>query len=137
MGIVDIREVAGDEYLEIALRVAGYAFEASPAGADRAEWVEFLSLVEARHFVAFEDASGVTTASYSRMGQQVRGAMFTVGRVWGVASDPRVRRKGYVRQALGQLFAAMHADEMPLSVLYPCRFAHISTSCEDSRRLSG
>lgn len=118
---IDIRQVAGDEFLDVMVRVAGYAFEASPPGANRAEWEEHNEVDDATHFAVYEDGKAVTVVSSTPMRVNVRGKLFPVGGVWGVASDPMVRRKGYVRQALTRLFAALHDDGMPISTLYPFR----------------
>jgi predicted acetyltransferase len=122
MAVVEIKQVSGEEYVDIAVRVAGYAFGPSPPGANRAEWEEEAKAFDnATHFAVLEDGKAVTIVSSTPMRQNVRGALFPAGGVWGVASDPQVRRKGYVRRALTRLFEAMRDDGMPLSVLYPFR----------------
>jgi hypothetical protein len=44
-----------------------------------------------------------------------------MGGVFGVASHPGARRRGYVRQMMSRLFQILHEEERPLSCLYPFR----------------
>ncbi len=117
-----IREIRGDEMLDIMYELETYAFGSSPPLPDRAEWENVIKQREdVTYFCLFEDDSAVATVAATPMTQNARGALFGMGGLWGVMTHPAARRKGYSRRALARLLAAVREDGRPLSCLYPFR----------------
>lgn len=122
MTTTTIREIHGDEMLDIMYWLSSYAFHASPPMPDKAERQEALKQrEEVTYFALFEEDTPVATAAGSQMTQNVRGALFGMGGIWGAVTHPAVRRKGYSRRVLAHLLAAIREDGRPLSCLYPFR----------------
>ncbi len=59
--------------------------------------------------------------SAQAMTQNLRGKLFPASGVWGVATDPSARRKGYCRQTITSLLAAEKESGKVFSNLYPFR----------------
>jgi len=89
---------------------------------DKDEWKEALKQRKGvTLFAMFEDGSPVATVAEARMTQRLRGKSFGMGGVWGVATHPNSRRKGYCRQLMARLLESIHEDGRPLTCLYPFR----------------
>jgi predicted acetyltransferase len=117
-----IRQLYGDEMLEVMYGLDAYAFQASPPLTDKAEWQEVVRHREGvTYFALFEDNVPVAGVAATAMTQQVRGAMFGTGGIWAVATAPAARRKGYSRRVLARLLASLREEGRPLSCLYPFR----------------
>lgn len=117
-----IRQIHGDEMLEIVYWLDSYAFNASPPMPDKAKRLETLrQRVGPTHFALFEDDVPVACAAGTPMIQQVRGAMFGIGGIFDVLTHPAARRKGYSRRVLARTLSAIREDGRPLSCLYPFR----------------
>ncbi|MBN1310539.1 MAG: GNAT family N-acetyltransferase [Anaerolineae bacterium] len=122
MSDTTIRELHGDEMLEIMYRMDAYSFHPSPPLMDRTEWQERArARKEVTCIVLFEDGDPVAMAAASAMTQHVRSATFGMGGVWNVMTHPAARRKGYSRQVMGQLMEAIRQGGQPFSCLYPFR----------------
>lgn len=119
---VEIRRIEGEELWTTLYPLTNYAFHASPPLPDRDEWLE---RVRGRKgvtgFAAFEDDVAVACAVSTAMTQNVRSACLPMGGVWGVATHPGVRRRGYCRRIMRLLFGAMHEAGQVVSSLYPFR----------------
>ena len=117
-----IRQVSGEEMLEVKYPLGSYAFNPSPPLPDAQEWKE-----RVRHrqnvtcLAAFEGENAVATVAYTRMTQNVRSAFLGMGGVWGVSTHPAARRQGYSRQLMARLLKAMRDAGQTLSGLYPFR----------------
>jgi hypothetical protein len=74
-----------------------------------------------RYFALFEGETPVASVAGAPMTQQVRGALYSMGGIWGVATQLAARRKGYSRRLLTRLLAALREDGRSLSCLYPFR----------------
>ncbi len=120
---VTIRELKGQEMLEVMFPLLAYCFMPSPPFPEKDEWLEkYIQPREGITYVAvFEDGIPVTGASSKAMTQQVRGAIFNMSAIWGVTTLPQARRKGYVKQAMGMLLKSVREAGQPLSTLYPFR----------------
>jgi predicted acetyltransferase len=117
-----IREIHGDEMLEIVYWLDSYAFYPSPPMPDKAERQEMLKQrVGLTHFALFEDDTPVACVGATPLIQQVRGTMYRIGGILDVATHPAARRKGYSRHVLARTLAAIRNDGRPLSCLYPFR----------------
>jgi predicted acetyltransferase len=120
---ISIREVTGQEMLEVMFPLLIYAFVPSPPLPNKEEWLEkYVQPREGLTYVAlFEDGTPVTGAGSKEMTQQVRGGLFGMSAIWGVASMPQARRKGYAKRVMGHLLAVLREAGQPLSTLYPFR----------------
>jgi predicted acetyltransferase len=119
---MSVRELEGEERLEAIFELGSYAFHASPPFQDREERLEILRQRQGyRYFAAYEGARAVAGAAATQMTQNVRGKIFPANGVWGVATLPQARRKGYCRQVMADLLAARRADGQVFSCLYPFR----------------
>jgi predicted acetyltransferase len=117
-----IRELQGDEVVEVMHPLTNYAFHASPPLPDKDEWKEFVKGREGiTCFALFEGKNPVACVASDAMTQNVRGALFGMGGVWGVATHPAARRKGYCRRLIARLLVSIHESGQPLSGLYPFR----------------
>lgn len=117
-----IRQVDGEEMLEAVYPLTSYALHPSPPLPDRDQWNE---TVRRRRgitcLVVYEDNASVACAASAPLTQNVRGALLGMGGIWGVATHPAARRKGYCRTLMTRLLEAMHQSGRPLSGLYPFR----------------
>jgi predicted acetyltransferase len=117
-----IRELHGDEALDVLYALASYAFNASPPLQDRTRWEETWRPRLGFSYVAlYEDGVPVAGAAATAMTQQVRGALYGMAGLWGVATAPAARRKGYARRVLGRLLALQREAGRTTSCLYPFR----------------
>jgi GNAT superfamily N-acetyltransferase len=118
-----IREIHGDKRLDVMYWLDTYAFRSSPPLSDEAGWREMFGQRQGiiTCLALFEDQAPVATAVGTAMTQQVRGALFGMGGIWGVATRPAARRKGYSRRLLSRLLAAVREEGRVLSCLYPFR----------------
>lgn len=117
-----IREIRGDEMLEVMYALTSYALNPSPPLPDKAERQEMLKGREGvTYFALHDEGAPVACAASAPMTQHVRGALFGMGGIWGVATHPAARRKGYCRSVLARLWAAVCERGQGLSCLYPFR----------------
>jgi predicted acetyltransferase len=122
MNRISIRPLQGEEFLDVLYPLDMYAFRPSPPFQNKEEWA---SIVRERKGVTFhalfEDGVGVACAASTAMTQNVRGKLFPAGGVWDVVTAPAARRKGYSRQVLAHLLAAVKDAGAVFSNLYPFR----------------
>ncbi len=118
---ITIRQVPVAEMLPISRKLSGYAFRPTPPLPDEKVWQEDLEYFEAAHFVLFEDGEPLACAAVSPMTQHVRGTIYQAGGLWGVATHPAARRKGYITRILARLHAYLHDEGMALATLYAFR----------------
>lgn len=119
---ITVRQLQGEEMLDALYNLSQYAFHPSPPFTDKEEW---LGYVRGRKgyicHAALEDDQPMAVACSTAMTQNVRGALFPSAAVWGVATHPAARRKGYCRQAIASLLAAEREAGRVFSALYPFR----------------
>ncbi|MBI5962313.1 MAG: GNAT family N-acetyltransferase [Chloroflexi bacterium] len=119
---ISIRPLDGEERLDVHYNHGMYAFRASPPFQDKEEWAK---IVRERKGVTchalFEDGYAVASAASTSMTQNVRGKLFPASGVWGVATLPAARRKGYSKQVLSSLLSAGKEAGEIFSNLYPFR----------------
>lgn len=125
MSNITIRRVSGEqieELIEDSQFLRNYAFEPTPPLVSKEEWVKKLNfLKDATHTVLYENGKPVAGSASSPMTENIRGKIYPAGGIWGVATHPAARRKGYARQALAELLKIIREDGTPFSVLYPFR----------------
>jgi len=122
MNTTTVRHLQGEEMLEVLYTLNQYSLHPSPPFQNKEEW---LNLVRDRKGLAccaaFEDGMPVSIAVSTAMTQNMRGCLYSASGVWGVATAPAARRKGYCRQAMAALLAAERETGKAFSNLYPFR----------------
>lgn len=119
---ITIRGLQGEAMLEALFPLTQYAFHPSPPFENKEEWYARIRERQGLSCRAvFEDETPVSIAVSSTMTQNMRGALYPASGVWGVASHPTARRKGYVRQAMASLLAVERENGKAFSNLWPFR----------------
>ncbi|MBN1660498.1 MAG: GNAT family N-acetyltransferase, partial [Anaerolineae bacterium] len=119
---IDVRRLSAAEMAEVMFPITEYAFHASPPLPHEAEFQEAIRGREGvTYLAAFEGDQAVATIAGTVMTQNVRGAIYDASGVWGVATRPEARRKGYSRRLMASLLATNHEARLPLTCLYPFR----------------
>ena len=117
-----VRPLLGDELFDTLYGLAQYALHPTPPFQNKEEW---LSSVRGRRGLtcraAFENEKPVSIAVSTAMTQNLRGKLFPASGVWGVATDPSARRKGYCRQTITSLLSDERESGKVFSNLYPFR----------------
>jgi predicted acetyltransferase len=116
------RAIQGQEMLDVLFALNQYGFHPTPPFQKKEDWE---AIVRERKgvtsYAVFEDDKPVAVVAGTAMIQNMRGKLFPASGVWGVATDPSVRRKGYCRQAMASLLAAEYESGKVFSNLYPFR----------------
>jgi predicted acetyltransferase len=123
MAGMKIRQIDVEERATLASPLQAYAFQSTPLAPDAAQrqrdgqryHTGDLSLV------AEEDGTTMAVVSSIPMRQNVRGTVYPMAGIAGVATHPLARRKGYVRALLTELLGRVRDDGQPVSALYPFR----------------
>ena len=119
---ISIRPLQGEDQLDVLYNLGMYAFHPSPPFSDKEEWTKVVRERKGVTYHAlFEDTNAVAGAASTTMTQSVRGKLFAAGGVWGVATSPAARRKGYLKQVLASLLSAEKEAGKVFSNLYPFR----------------
>lgn len=122
MSDITIRKITGEEFLQVLYPKVNYAFNPSPPLFDEKEWREGISIFkDVTSLAAFEGDEAQAVASSTAMNQNIRGTFYPMGGIWGVATDPKARRKGYARQLMTHLLETIHDLGQAVSGLYPFR----------------
>ncbi|MBA2776307.1 MAG: GNAT family N-acetyltransferase, partial [Chloroflexia bacterium] len=117
---IEIRNVEPEEF--ITLGISSYAFGKSPAKRDLEQARKRIKYFEhSQGLAVFEDGQPQTSCAVHTMSENVRGKVFPMGGIGGVATFPQARRKGHVRKMMTRSFELMHEQGMPVSSLYPFR----------------
>lgn len=120
--MLEIRQVTGEEIVDYAFPLANYAFETTPSDDKREDWLKRVPYLQSRYYaVGFENGTPVATANNIPMTQNLRGKIYPMGGVAGVAVHPSARRKGYARQMLQYIFQHTAEAGQVVSTLYPFR----------------
>lgn len=117
---INIRIVDPEEF--ITLGVSRYAFGKSPSKPDLKKARERIKyLTHSQGLAVFEDGKPQSSCAVHTMSENVRGKVYPMGGVGGVATLPQGRRKGYVRNMMSYGFELMREQGMVISTLYPFR----------------
>jgi len=112
----------GQAMLDALFSLDQYSLHASPPFQDKEEW---MAMVRERKGVTchavLEDDMPLSIAASTAMTQNMRGQLYPASGIWGVATFPAARRKGYCRQTIASLLAAERTSGKVFSNLYPFR----------------
>lgn len=119
---MQIRRVSAEERLDTSIPLTMYAFVPSPEPLDRDKLRENLPYIQG-HFTLVAEDGGRALAAVTGipMRQNVRGCVYPMAGIAGVATHPLARRQGHVRTLLTQLLGELRDDGHPVSALYPFR----------------
>jgi predicted N-acetyltransferase YhbS len=122
-GDMKIRQIGADERVALSLPIQSYAFQPSPATDSEMEKLRATQRYYEGHvtLVAEEDGVAVADVSAVRMRQNVRGAVYPMAGVAGLATLPLARRKGYARALMTEVLGQMRDAGDVVSALYPFR----------------
>jgi predicted acetyltransferase len=119
---ITIRHLQGEEMLEALYALNSYSLHPSPPLQNKEDW---FSIVRKRQGITcsavFEDETPVSIAVSTPMTQNMRGMLFPVSGIWGVATTPQARRKGYCRRSMASLLSDERDSGKVFSNLYPFR----------------
>jgi len=121
--VMEIREIDAAELASVSLPMQAYAFQSTPASAELVRALERRQCFYAGNLtlVAEEDGDAVAQVDGLPMRQNVRGTVYPMAGVAGVATLPRARRRGYARALLNELLERMRDSGHAVSTLYPFR----------------
>jgi predicted acetyltransferase len=122
-GGVKIRELDAGERSVVSLPIQAYAFQSSPADEtliERLRWNQRYYEGNVT-FVAEENGAAVADASAIPMRQNIRGNVYPMAGVAGVATLPLARRRGFARELVTALLGRMRDSGHVVSALYPFR----------------
>lgn len=118
-----IRELGPGELPAVSLPITTYAFRTSPPDADTAE-----RLRSSQHYfdgditlVAEENGEALAVTSVVPMRQNLRGTVYPMAGVAGVATLPLARRRGCAHALVTEALGLMRDRGHVLSALYPFR----------------
>lgn len=122
MNETTIRQVQGEEMLQIIQRLPGTAFHSSPPFMETTDLQDTLDeKVGSVYYAVFEHGQPVACVSRAPMTQHVRGQVLPMGGVYDVVTLPSARRKGYAKALMKRIFSVMAEEGMPVTSLYPFR----------------
>ena len=103
-------------------KLTAYAFAQSPPLKSELEH-NLERLEKAYVVVLYEDGEPVTAGTSLPMTENVRGSVYQMSGIAGIASHPKVRRKGYVKKIMKYLLEDGVQKGHVVSVLYPFKEA--------------
>lgn len=117
-----IRQIDASEWGERVVPVWAYAFTPSPS-ADVREGMAGNQQYYADDITVVAEVDGVAVASASAvpMRQNVRGVVYPMAGIAGVATLPQARRRGYASALVTEVLGMMRDAGYPVSALYPFR----------------
>jgi predicted N-acetyltransferase YhbS len=118
-----IRQIDAEERAALASPLQAYAFQATPLTPEAAQRTRDGQRYRSGELtlVAEEDGRAMAVVSSIPMRQNVRGTVYPMAGIAGVATHPLARRKGYVRALLTELLGRVRDAGQPVSALYPFR----------------
>jgi predicted acetyltransferase len=117
-----IRQIDASEWGERVVPVWAYAFTPSPSADVRERMADNQRFyADDSTVVAEDDGVAVASASAVPMRQNVRGVVYPMAGIAGVATLPQARRRGYASALVTELLGIMRDSGHPVSTLYPFR----------------
>ena len=118
---ITIRHLTGDDIITHYAPLHQYALNSSPP-VKLDMYQKYPKFYEESTVLAlFVDDKAVATTLGIPMTQNVRGKIFPMVGIAGVTSDPRTRRKGYMRQLMQATHQYFYERDFPVATLYPFR----------------
>lgn len=118
----DIKQLKGNEKWDTLHALTTYAFRASPPLMEKEKWMEKAKdREEDIVWGFFEKGEPVACTAESVMRQQIRGRIFSMSGIWGVATHPAARRRGFAKQLLNTTLSHAQEHGRTVSCLYPFR----------------
>ena len=120
---MEIRQIEAAERQAVSMPVQAYAFQPSPAAGELAQRLQDVQRYYEGNVTLVAEDDGVAVAEVSAipMQQNVRGGVYPMAGVAGVATQPLARRRGHVRALMMELLGRMRDTGCALSALYPFR----------------
>ena len=119
MSNIKIKIADTEEELDIVQDMNIYAFKPSPFGERDRSNRQYTK--ESKKYILYEDDIPVSTLGSIPMTQNVRGKIYTMQGIAGVATYPEGRRKGFVKKLMKLALSDAKKDGMVTSTLYPFR----------------
>lgn len=119
MAVITIKRAETDEELDIVQDMTTYAFEPSPMEKRDTTRREYTKV--SAKYLLYEDGTPVSTLDVIPMMQNVRGKVFDMVGIAGVATMPEGRRKGYVKKLMKHSLVEARKNKQVFSTLYPFR----------------
>ncbi len=117
-----IRQIQDQELLDITYWLDNYAYTANPPFSDKAEWETRLKTRKGpTYYALFEGVEAVAVVGCPTLTQNVRGVILRMGGFASIATHPKARRKGYVRQLMRHAYEQQVNEGRVVSSLYPFR----------------
>jgi predicted N-acetyltransferase YhbS len=124
MGGMKIRRIDGEERMTTSRPLQWYAFGSSPQSREELERLRAkpaLATSDVTIIAEDEDGTALATVSSTPMRQNLRGRVYPMAGICGVATHPLGRRHGYARTLLTQLLGEVRDGGCVVSALYPFR----------------
>jgi predicted acetyltransferase len=119
---IDIRQLHRDEKWDVLHALTNYAFRSSPPLMEKEEFMEKAKDREDDIvWGLFEKGEPAACTAESVMRQQIRGRLFSMSGIWGVATHPAARRRGFAKKLLNITLSHAHEEGRTVSCLYPFR----------------
>jgi predicted acetyltransferase len=118
-----IRQIRAGERPEASVPIQAYGFQPSPAPAGPLERLKDNQRYYEEHLTLVAEVDGVAVADASAvpMQQNVRGGVYRMAGVAGVATLPQARRRGYASALVTEILGLMRDQGHVVSALYPFR----------------
>jgi predicted acetyltransferase len=118
-----IRQISTDEWPQLSGPIQAYAFRPSPAPVNTPQSPRDKQRYAEEHITLVAELDGAAVADLSavRMRQNVRGAVYPMAGLAGLATLPQVRRRGFARALITQMLGLMRESGHVVSALYPFR----------------
>ncbi|MEV4753592.1 GNAT family N-acetyltransferase [Micromonospora sp. NPDC049559] len=120
---MEIRRIRNEERPATSWFLGGYAFNPSPVPAERQEKLRRYLPYNSGSVSLIAEEAGETLATVTAipMRQNVRGIVYPMAGVAGVATHPLARRRGHIRTLLTRLLGELRDEGHVVSALYPFR----------------
>lgn len=119
---LSIRQLEADELITVVAPMMQYAFSPSPQTINPDDWGWLIDPARPHHVhVLFEDDEAAASAAFTAMRHNLRGHVHDTAAVWGVATEPMARRKGYAKQVIQHAMQHMHQQGYVTTTLYAFR----------------
>jgi predicted acetyltransferase len=116
-----ILQLTGEKMYEALYMLNNYAFHASPPFPNKEEFFERMRQREVLYYACIEDGTTVAGAASGSLHQNVRGKIYPISGIWGVATHPAARRKGYSKNLIRQLLETEYTTGKVFTALHPFR----------------